>query len=937
VTAIFLGLGLSVYRVGVRWGRDRWLAALGALLAITAPYTLRTVFVEGNFPRGLALLTFPWIFWYTERVLTEKHIARVFGWLAGLWALAITAHVMQAVMLAVLLAVYVVYRALDNVYIPLRRSLLALVPVGLGAVLSAAYLIPAYSHAELSNVPYLPAEKIDIFSITLQALNPNQANIEAISLGIAGALLALVLTLRTTAEHHKALLLTGIVGIILAFGPSGGVFRLLPLHEQFLPERFLNVSMVALPLIIATTRRGAVRHSWIVIGVVVVLLIDARPAWRAVHMRAMPPDEQAIAEALADQPLPGRVANLTYPNPNASQLFLNSEVGEHANISGWALENTPHHPAIRRLLTAGRQAPAYVARVLALWNTDYVVARFESVGDAGVMRAELGFQTVAQADHLTLWERAAPSALVQQLLDNRMLIIGDNATTWLFAFPFATEGSSPDPAAYDPDYLAHFSVIGLTRLPDNTDIEGALGDWVRAGGTLIMDLSGMGRTYDEGYSVFGVHALPFSINGMVPAHWPAGLDDLPERLSFGEGWTGATYYGLDETVASLTYDGEEYVLVGRQPVGEGQAYFVGFNLFYLFQEMQQPAARDRLAGYLLARTGVDRELALPPLAVNLVEREPTAFAFTYNHEAPVSAVLSMTYFPRWQATLDGQPLDLHDHEHLMLLDLPAGTHTVRLHYAPFSTLVPIAGWAVTGVSVGLTLAAVYALKRHPLLATEDRVGAFSDRLPPLEPSLRVEHAVCPVCQFKLAISGPPNEHSYPFNAIECPICGFSLGSPAASSSGSLENPAVRRRLVRGWMSRLSLTEADLVARYNLTVDDLFDLPDTSPSPAETDAYRRLAWVADANEPGYHTCPNCGFRAAFDDDAVRTGQKCPICDTSAQPISLIPPIALPPDTRRLLVEVWLRRVDLDETRLEARFGLRFDDLIDPHAPTDTDQA
>lgn len=953
VSLMFLALGLSVYGVGVRWGRDRWLAAAGAIVAITAPYTLRTVFVEGNLPRGLAILPFPWIVWHTERILADKHTARSVLWLALLWAATIIGHVMQAYMFGFAMAIYVVLRALGNVYIPLRRGVLALAPAVLGAAIVGAYLVPAYSHSELGNVPYLPAAKVDIFSIEPSAFLPNHDNIEAISIGIALAAWALLVTLRTSDKRHVALLVIGAGGILLAFGPDSGLFRLVPLNGQLLPERFLNVTALVLPLVIATTPIGAIRRRWMVLALLVVLAVDARPAWRAVHMRDAPPDEKAVAVAMSQETLPGRVAPLTLPNPRASLLYLTSDTGEHPNVSGWALENTPHHGAIRRLLAATEKSPDYVSRVLALWQTDYVVARFEDDDQADALRQALGFEPVMADGSLGLWERPDPAPPVQILPDDRMLVIGDNASTWLFAFPFASEGTYPNPDAYDAAYLSHFSVIGLNRVAEGSDIEDTLEDWVRAGNTLIVDLSGLGRTYDEGYTLFGVHALPLAIEGDYDITWPDDLPGLPATLPFtseGDAWIGATYFGLEDVRASLTHADETYPILAHQTVGEGQVWFVGFNIFYLLEQTQHYQAMQDLARYLVSDTGVDTSLALPPLPAEIVEQTPTRLSFTYTSDAAVNAIVSMTYFPRWQATVDDAPVAVEDHEHLIQLALPAGTHRVTLAYHPFSTTPPKLGWAVSIVALVGTVGAAWWISRRPLLATEDRTKAFDDRLPQVKPAHHTTFARCPSCGFRLAESGPPNEKSYPFASLDCAICGFSLGKADVVPDTRL-GAAAKRTLALDWMRRNSLSEDDLRARYGLGVSELFgdDTEQETAVPPRNEAIDRLEALAaiqqataagtPAPTPTYATCPNCGFRMAYGNDPQSANyavdqRVCPVCEYSPDSMGLLPQLSLPANTKLLMTKVWLRRHNLTEREMLDHYQLTLDDLFLPEALQDT---
>lgn len=792
VTGIVLGLSLSVYSVGRRWGHSRWLAATGALLAVMAPYTLRTIFAEGNLPRGLALLPLPWIFLFTEATLTRKDAASTFALLAGLWAVTFVAHVMQAPIFALAVGIYVVVRLVGDVYIPLRRGVLALAPVAAGGLLAAFYLLPAYSRAELANVPSLPAIKIDLFSVPPSALLPHQTDIEAVSIGVLTAALAVVVMFRMRRRHHTALLAAGVLCALAAFGPAGGVFQFVPLNQLFLPERFLNASTLIFPLMIATATTLERRWLWLVGGFALVWLVEFTPAWRVVHLREAPPDETALAAALSQADLPGRVAPLTLPNPTAPLIYLTSIEGKHANIAGWALENTPHALAIRRLLTAATSAPAYLERLLSLWNVDYLITRDLAETEAPALDPNLPYRMIARYGTLRLWERTTPSAFVHALPDRRMLVIGDNPTSWLFAFPFAAEGERPDPQTYTPEDLKPYTVIGLARFPASPGVEPALADWVRQGNTLIVDLSGVGSLAQQGFTLFGVHALPLTVEAAPAAAWPAELQGMPDRLRFpmDEGaWVGATYFGLDETVATITYNDQTYPLLGYRTIGEGRVWFISLNLLYYLDVSGQREATARLVDYLLADVDVDRRLALPRLDIARLQREPTQIAFDYQSPKPVSAVVSMTYFPRWQAAVDDAPLAVRSHEHLLRLDLPAGQHRVTLTYTPY-TAISFIGLLMSGLTAGSLGVGLVYLRRYGMLARSDREGHFEDRLAQPRPVQEIVHgfAVCPACGYDQARIGPPTAESYPFVSIACPQCGFTLDTvhqddmPAAPSS-----------------------------------------------------------------------------------------------------------------------------------------------------------
>lgn len=770
--SIALGfLAFSVYIIGLHWNQNqnRWAAMAGALMAVMAPYTLRTIFSEGNLPRALVILTLPWIIWWSEYVLIRKRVGLQVILLSALWAVALIAHVMQAAMFAVIVAGFIIARALVNVYIPLRRIPLALLPIGVGGVLAAFYLLPAYSHLELANVPYLPASKIDLFSIDFGALTIVQGELESVHIGSLALIVAAVLSLLSRMPLQRVLLSMAFVSIVLAFGNASGIYRVVPLYQMMLPERFLNAAVILIPLSVASLpQMNRRRYIMLGVGLLLVWVVEFMPASRMIHMRPEPVDEQAVGTALVSSMLPGRIASLTQPGPTSPQIYLTSEISGNDHISGWGLENTPHQDAIRRLLAATTRSPAYVERMLSLWSSDYLLTR------PGEPQDVADFYRIATTPSLIAWQRDSASSFTQRLPDNRMLIIGQNATSWLFAFPFASEGYAADPAAYDREYLDQYRVIGLNRFTGATD---NLEDWVADGNTLVADLSGYDPIFSQGYSLFGVQSLPLALGEPVTIQWSDDFEDMPQTFPTGElPWIGATYRGLDEVIASINYHGVDYPLIGRQAVGAGDVWYIGFNLLYWLDITGQQDAIAQIRDIILQGSGVNRSLSLPPLPVEDLNIEADRVTFSTTTMEPINAILSMTYFPRWTVAVNGEPAQIFNHEHLLGIKLSAGQNEVVLHYRPYSG-VSLAGAAVSLIGLVGVVAIGYRLQQKPILALEDREGHFYDRhashaMPPLPEETGLTE--CPVCGCQEAVIGPPTEDSYPFVSVTCPKCGYTL-------------------------------------------------------------------------------------------------------------------------------------------------------------------
>jgi hypothetical protein len=142
-------------------------------------------------------------------------------------------------------------------------------------------------------------------------------------------------------------------------GPSSIGFSLLPLHDQLLPERFLNFTAFALPVaaagILPLHNTARIPRLALVIGL---LALDLAPGFSIA--RAIPyPEEQAPLAGLP--PRCGLGEGSFAPIPNRRLLRVTSWARASEMLNGWALESTPSH-----LLSESHRAPE--------WGADYLRA-----------------------------------------------------------------------------------------------------------------------------------------------------------------------------------------------------------------------------------------------------------------------------------------------------------------------------------------------------------------------------------------------------------------------------------------------------------------------------------------------------------------------------------------------------------------------------------
>ncbi len=218
------------------------------------------------------------------------------------------------------------------------------------------------------------------------------------------------------------------------------------------------------------------------------------------------------------------------------------------------------------------------------------------------------------------------------------------------------------------------------------------------------------------------------------------------------GWTAAAYYGLDTIVASLTHQGQTYPLLGYHDVGAGRVWYISFNLLYLLDESGQQKRTQMLVNYLLTDSSVNRDLSLPPLNMQTLERQPDHLRLQYNSDSNINTVLSMTYFLRWQARVDDQPVVLNSHEHLMLLSLPAGTHAITLRVTkPYSGTTFWDSWVVSLCAIVAAIMTTGLLRRYPQISVVERLHSFDERLPPSKSYTACRVCVRPLSQLRISL------------------------------------------------------------------------------------------------------------------------------------------------------------------------------------------
>ncbi len=822
------------------WGR--WPAALGAVVSVWAPYQLRTVFFEGNLPRVLAFLALPLIAWQTEILLAgPRRRVRAAALLGLFWAWAILAHPQQAYTFAIGFALYVVARLFFEAETPFVHALWWLGGLVWGAALTLPWSLPAYVGNELPGIPYLPEIKVETFVAHLASLIPSFSLSDGrIVLGTGVLLLAVLAAVARPDARRTGYLIAALVTFWLSLGPSSIGFSLLPLHDQLLPERFLNFTAFALPVaaagILPLHNTARIPRLALVVGLVA---LDLAPGFSIA--RAVPyPEEQAALAALPAQGVGrgGRTALLTYPEPTALETYFVGESSEMLN--GWALENTPHHLSIRRLLGAPEWGTEYLRARFELWDVHRVIVRGGVEAEAARNALEaIGFTRDPSLGPYEIWIDSRPSAAVQWLPVGQMLLVGNDLMPFLGAFPFAEERSASGLADVGLAEMLTHPIVGVYRFEQEAEslesAEATLREYLRHGGTVVVDLSGMEDLIGRSLDFLDVGVLRLSFDQRADLRWDQDPEGAPERLDFSGlpevGWSGAAYLHLDGVLASVEQDGDWYPVLGYKDFGAGRAWFIGLNLLYYSQLAGEPALMETIRGSVLASSPVNRDVVLEDVDVREFEVSDRGLTFIARADRAADAVISYTYSPRWEVLVDGTPVPFTAYEGLIRLTLPQGEHTVQVRYRPYGTSWPRLGLGM-GIAAALLAVAAMIVEARMRPAAQPPRKAEVD-----EPS----YAPCANCGFRIAEKYPPTAVTYPFNVVSCPICGMKMDDEGFVPGDSL-SPDQREKALTRWLEAHNYVPEQVYKRWGFGVEEFFEPtpvavegPTAPPSPGSPDA------------------------------------------------------------------------------------------------------
>ncbi|MCI0881377.1 MAG: hypothetical protein J4O05_04655 [Chloroflexi bacterium] len=712
---IYVGLaailaGVSTYVVLLRWASSPW-AALAGFFYAAAPQFNRIAYFEGNIPRILIYALMPIMLGLSLRLL-ETGSRKYFLLLTATVVVATHVHHQQTVtflsMVGIGALVYVV-RVESKIRLNALKTYAAWI---LGILVSAWFLIPGITRIDYPTVP-----NVSFFDQVLERDNlshlfdPSRGTGNLVAdpyIGLFLAFLALLVVVARPSRHYLALLLIALPAIVMSHGLQTPFFNYYPVPGT-VPIRFVETATLALVFMLAGldgalsalrsrfSRSAVPRRAYILVFIVVALLLtqDFSPYWSLAKLNNPSPVDKIVASLPPSVPGARLEVGLTGPSASTWSFASIEETGWRIP-GGFSQETTPHQRTLFQFNTAIRNnQPQFVTRTYEMWN----VRAFVGAADQSLLLEEFknrGFTKFGENEGYEVLVSGEPSKPVM-VFDRSMIAIGRGAPGIVEQFPWSSFSEAEYFDDLDFDYVDRFDVIFLWDFlwRDSRLVAENIRSWVASGKTVLIDMTRMPDPgiFDVSVVTINMPAEPLMFRGpeadfeFVKAYSVAWADGANE-------WRGVSYRGLDGVILNFEDSlGTIRPALGYKTIDEGKVYFLGLGWLIHASGKPDPVAVEFLDGFF-DRASPVRSTYFPAVEISNFRPSSDHWGFDYSLKTPATVLVSETWSPHWRIKVDGVDIDVNQHENLILLDLPSGTHSVQIDYG--STPVQ---WASAAISL----------------------------------------------------------------------------------------------------------------------------------------------------------------------------------------------------------------------------------------------
>jgi uncharacterized membrane protein len=760
---VFLLLSMSMYII-VRRQYNILAGVIGSLIFSLAPYILSVYFEAGSLSRIFSLIFLPPFFYlsinliektYDSQNITNRPIILHIIFLSVITTFFILAHVQIAAFSIITFYIYYFFYLLLTKKFYIKGFLAVTGSILLGISLSAWWLVPVFFDQLVDVTPNIEAtfvrRSVPLLSIISR---PFFDKIQyGPYVGFSILIASFINVIINKRPRDTALFIGGLFGIFYALGEYNPFLSFINFPKLIPPHKALYISIFifsylssSLFVINILNQNDYVIKRLLKIGVpVLMLIIICSDIVFSNGFSLRYPIHPLIKNVSYSSDVVVTISEDLKTMENNGRLFINYNFfpsvmisffpiieGKKLQASGNIIGNSNQIPYLGSMdeILFRKMDPSYIIKKFSQYAVRYLLLSKRMINpqwkDALKNDGFELFKTYDQKNNQILLYYKSSSPSYVQIMDRNVLAIGKYVTNVSVLFPWVVEGNSSYIEDYDKKYLSLFDEIILYGFAyrDKEKAENIISDFVKNGGTVIIDMSGVkGEWWEQDISFFNISTVPFDFLGKVTitknedTSILSGVDlafssfESPrsfktvggEPIYRGDSWRSIGYLNLDNNYLDITLKEEHYSILGIKNIIGGKIYFVGLNLFY-HTFLVEDKNTFRLLGNLLEIGKPKTKIGLSNLTIFNEEwgDEMVKFSYETKHETP--ALISISYSPHWKTTIDGKEVKVYNHENLILLFLPKGTHDVKIIYG--QTNIQIVSYIIS-ISTFVFLVLIY--------------------------------------------------------------------------------------------------------------------------------------------------------------------------------------------------------------------------------------
>lgn len=726
---IFIG-GIGVWYF-CRAYIGKWCGLFGTVFFCLQPYILLSFYGAGLLAQGPVIALTPW---YIIVLLSfsRNPNGRKFFFCTLLCTTMILSHPMTTFMICLcIMAVFLIFAILKMTSI--QCYIYMGITIVFAGILTAFWSIVGVTGLENPGIPYLLGEAALNYTANIRWFTTLSSGFfyYAIPISIGSIIASLLFIYRgskkeTTGSELYCILfciLLTFITTIFSFGMNLPLFEYLPLAESYVPGRILSLTAVSGAILCAyllfeIQKLGKDKKMGFKISTYFVCLIIIGTI--LFYMNPLKAQYPLISDVGFNQMFlkdnidgdnfeKGRYAYICAVDCSETYFPLSYDF----NITdGWNIEGTPHNRALWDFIIADPSGNYdFAAKYFAYWNVRDVLLSQKFNKVAKELNRKYDFQFKYERGNNKFYTSSDPSSYF--LVDNRnALLLGAGSPGLAIEFPYLVYEQRNDIGNYSLDELEKYKLIYLCEpaidtIQEKKNIEEIVEKLVNKGITVIIE-----PTITKGNALFDITVADVRLEDSPVIRKQSGsrINSAAYDIEIDESMNyGRTMFGLDEVYYKLVQnEGRlENDIVGTKKVGNGEVVFIGKHLSQYLKAVyarnwgvpendEYPDCSDEVKALfedIFKTYGVNTNFWPDPFPVKNADWNYKGVTFDYFSQTAREMTLSVTYAPRWKATIDGNPAAIGQKENLITLNLPAGEHQVKLVYGV--TKYGIAGYVIS--------------------------------------------------------------------------------------------------------------------------------------------------------------------------------------------------------------------------------------------------